>query len=91
MSGTNGQPRSRPQYNKRYPPQPGDQEQGEWSHENLEEMNARFIARMERAFETGQESRASAAREVKLPANSVPRMSTPLTREVQDGLWRSSA
>src|SRR5262245_7055402 len=91
---TNGQPHSlgyRPEYNRHCPVQPGDQEQGLWSREVLEAMNARFVARLETAFAAGRESRASAANEVKLSPISVPRMSTPLTREIQDSLWRSSA
>jgi len=52
---------------------------------------AQFVAAMERAFELGLESRASAAGQVKLAASTGPRWTTPLTREIQEGLWRSSA
>jgi hypothetical protein len=54
-------------------------------------MDARFVAAMERAFELGLENKASAASQVALPASSGPRWTTPLTREIQEGLWRSSA
>jgi len=54
-------------------------------------MNAQFVAALERAFACGLESRASAAGQVKLPVSLGPRWVTPLTREIQEGLWRSSA
>jgi len=69
----------------------GDEQDGPWSREQLVEMDARFVAALERAFELGLESRASAANQVKLPASTGPRRVTPLTREIQEGLWRSSA
>ena len=68
----------------------GDERDGLWSHEQLEEMNARFTERLEEAFRLGLESRASAAGQVKLPVSPVPRRVTPLVREIQDGLWRSA-
>jgi hypothetical protein len=70
---------------------PEDPEPGPWSREALETMNARFSERLEEAFRLGLESRASAANEVKLRPSSGPRWSTPLTREIQEALWRSSA
>ena len=69
----------------------GDERDGLWTREQLEQMNANFVAALESAFELGLESRASAAGQVKLPASPSPRRVTPLTREVQEGLWRSSA
>ena len=69
----------------------GDERDGPWSREQLEEMNARFTERLEEAFRLGLESRASAANQVKLPASTGPRRVTPLPREIQEGLWRSSA
>ena len=69
----------------------GDERDGPWTREQLIEMDARFVAALERAFELGLESRASAAGQVKLPVSPVPRWVTPLPREVQEGLWRSSA
>jgi hypothetical protein len=54
-------------------------------------MNARFVDRLEQAFELGLENRKSAAGQVKLPASTGPRWVTPLTREIQESLWRSSA
>jgi len=42
------------------PPQPGD-EQGAYTHERLIAMNEKFVARVERAFETGKESRQARA------------------------------
>src|SRR5262249_6488712 len=71
--------------------EPGDERDGLWSREQLLEMNARFTERLEEAFRLGLESRASAASQVKLPASTGPRWATPLTREIQEGLWRSSA
>ena len=65
--------------------------EGTWTRERLEQMNARFTERLEQAFELGLESRESAASQVKLPVNPSPRWVTPLTREIQEGLWRSSA
>ena len=70
---------------------PGDPELGTWSREALEAMNARFSAALEHAFELGLESRASAPCQVKLPVSLGPRWVTPLTREIREGLWRSSA
>ena len=70
---------------------PGDPELGTWSREQLEAMNARFTERLEEAFRLGLESRASASNQVKLPVSLGPRWVTPLTREIQEGLWRSSA
>jgi hypothetical protein len=70
---------------------PGDPELGTWSREALETMNARFSERLEEAFRLGLESRASAASRVKLPVTTGPRWVTPLPREIQEGLWRSSA
>ena len=71
-------------------PIPGD-ECETWTREQLVEMNARFVDRLEQAFELGLESRESAAGQVKLPVSLGPRWVTPLTREIQEGLWRSSA
>jgi hypothetical protein len=39
----------------------GDEQEGIWSRERLEEMNQRFVERLERAFETGTENRQAAA------------------------------
>ena len=69
---------------------PGD-ECETWTREQLETMNALFIAPLEQAFELGLESRASAAGQVQLKPTFGPRWTTPLTREIQEGLWRSSA
>jgi len=68
-----------------------DELDGLWSRERLIEMNARFTERLEEAFRLGLESRESAAGQVKLPASPGPRRVTPLTREIQEGPWRSSA
>jgi hypothetical protein len=70
---------------------PADELNGSWSREQLEAQNATFAAALERAFELGLESRESAADQVKLPVSLGPRWVTPLTREIQEGLWRSSA
>ena len=37
-------------------PEPGDEAVGEWSPEQLERMNALFVACLERAIATGSES-----------------------------------
>src|SRR5262249_16477651 len=71
-------------------PMPGD-ECETWTREQLLEMNARFAAALDKAVELGLESRKSAAGQVALPASSGPRWVTPLTREIREGLWRSSA
>jgi hypothetical protein len=70
--------------------EPDDELDGIWTRERLLEMDAHFVAALEKAFELGLESRESAAGQVKLPV-SRPRWVTPLTREIQEGLWRSSA
>jgi len=68
---------------------PYDLENGTWTSEQLIEMDMRFVAALERAFELGLESRESARREVKLPATRTVRLSTPLPLEI--GLLRSAA
>jgi hypothetical protein len=40
--------------------EPGDVRYGDWSREQLQEMDALFVARVEAAFEAGLESRAAA-------------------------------
>ena len=67
-----------------------DELDGLWSRERLIEMNTRFAERLEEAFRLGLESRESAAGQVKLVSLG-PRWVTPLTREIREGLWRSSA
>jgi hypothetical protein len=69
---------------------PDDERWGGWSREELEHMNGRFAATLEEAFASGLESRASAAAQVKLPANGGPRFVVPLCPVVRDALWRSS-
>ena len=69
----------------------GDPEFGTWSRETLEAMNARFAERLEEAFRLGLERRESAANQVRFPVSPGPRWVTPLPREIQEGLWRSSA
>jgi hypothetical protein len=64
MSASNGKRnRGRVPYvsGKQTPWQPGDQEQGQWTHERLLAMDRRFCERVERAFENGSEHRQSAA------------------------------
>jgi hypothetical protein len=70
---------------------PGDEQHGAWPHERLLEMDAHFSAALEHAFELGLERRESAAGQVKLPASPGPRWAISLPREIQEGLWRSSA
>ena len=45
---------------------PLDEVEGNWSREQLETMNDRFVAAMEAAFDAGLESRASASATVKM-------------------------
>lgn len=71
--------------------QPLGEDEGPWTREELEAMDSAFVAKLEAAFESGLEKRSSAANTVKLPRTSAPRFSTPLTKEICDGLWRSSA
>src|SRR5262249_50965493 len=68
-----------------------EDERETWTREQLEAMDARFSAALEEAFRLGLESRESAAGQVKLPVSLGPRWVTPLTREIREGLWRSSA
>jgi hypothetical protein len=60
--------------------------EGTWTREQLEAMDALFVAALEKAFALGLESRASAAGQIKLPASSGPRRSTPLCPAVWDAL-----
>jgi len=66
-----------------------DAKHGTWTREELEAMNVRFVAALERAFELGLECRQSARHQIKLPASPGPRWSTPLLPEI--GLLRSAA
>src|SRR5262249_40994387 len=99
LAATRSRDRTRPCADISCPPmrlshalyEPGDERDGSWSREQLLDMDARFVTALERAFELGLESRTSAAGQVKLPVSPIPRRVTPLTREVQEGLWRSSA
>ena len=43
--------------------EPDDRRHGDWTRAQLEKMNARFIAAVERAFRRGREHRQSAAAE----------------------------
>src|SRR5262249_26245610 len=43
------------------PPQPGDEQVGDWSHAQLVRMHNRFRARLLRAFKRGKEKRQAAA------------------------------
>jgi hypothetical protein len=44
------------------PPQPGDGAEGTWSRDELLQMDARFIARVQRAIARGEEHAATAKR-----------------------------
>jgi hypothetical protein len=70
---------------------PDDERHGDWSREQLVEMDGHFSAAMEQAFACGLESRESARREVKLPASAGPRFIAPLCPMIRDGLLRSAA
>jgi hypothetical protein len=54
-------------------------------------MNDRFTAALERAFEFGLESRASAAGQIAFKRSIRPRFVMPLCPIVRDGLLRSAA
>jgi hypothetical protein len=71
--------------------EPEDRQQGQWPRDKLEDMDARFVAKMEWAFQWGHERRASAANAVELPTSPTPRFSAPLCPEVWAGLLRTSA
>jgi hypothetical protein len=66
----------------------GDELDGLWSHDQLVEMNARFVAALEKAFAAGLERRSSAAGQVRLRPTLGPRFVAP---PLPDGLWRSAA
>jgi hypothetical protein len=51
--------------------EPGDEQNGGWSREQLEIMNARFTERLEEAFRLGLESRTSTAGQVKFPTSPI--------------------
>src|SRR5262249_17601336 len=70
---------------------PADELDGSWTREQLVEMNARFAAALEQAFLQGWEHRERARREIKLPPTLGPRWAPPLTRQIQEGLWRTSS
>jgi hypothetical protein len=71
--------------------EPDDELNGIWTREQLLEMNARFVDRLEQAFKLGLESRKSAAGQVKLPASSGAVQVTPLCPTIWSGLLRSAA
>ena len=75
----------------RTPYEPDDELDGSWTREQLEQMDAAFTTALEQAFTCGLESRASAAGQVQLKPTLGPRWTTPLTREIQEALWRSAA
>jgi hypothetical protein len=62
-----------------------------WTRQELEAMNARFVAQLEQAFELGLESRASAAGQIKLPVTAGAVQVTPLCPSVWAALLRSAA
>ena len=66
---------------------PDDERSGLWSRDELEQMYAAFVAALERAFELGLESRASAAAQVRVCASLRPRFVAP---PCPDGLLRSA-
>jgi len=59
-------------------PQPGDEQQGGWSREQLLGMNDRFAAQLERAFASGRERRSSASACVRPGAGDRDRLLVPL-------------
>jgi hypothetical protein len=54
------------QYFRDAPPQPGDEQVGDWSHAQLT-LDNRFRARLLRAFESGKENRQAAANRIAAP------------------------
>jgi len=57
--------------------EPDDRRHGDWTRAQLEKMNARFIAAVERAFHRGRERRQSAA------AEFVSRVDQPTSQPVR--------
>ena len=55
-------------------PLPGDEVCGDWSREQLERMDSRFVAAVELAFANGLESRASASATVRIGRNGSRRL-----------------
>ena len=53
--------RSMYEFSQTAEPEPGDEAVGEWSPEQLDRMNARFVERVERAIAAGDESPQGAA------------------------------
>jgi hypothetical protein len=54
-------------------------------------MDARFVKRLEWAFQWGHESRTSAAAQVELPTTCGLRLSVPLCPDIWAALLRTSA
>src|SRR5262245_49530730 len=50
--------------------EPGDEQVGDWSRSELENMDSRFVAAVEQAFASGRESRAAAAATVRVESSS---------------------
>jgi hypothetical protein len=73
------------------PPQPGDEQNGGWTRDQLVEMNKRFADQLEQAFACGLESRESAAGQVKLSVSLAPRFVMPICQTAWDALLRSPA
>src|SRR5262249_8327390 len=61
---------------------------GGWTKEQLEAMDACFVAVLERAFELRLENRESARREIKVPSGPIPRTSWPLPPTIWCALLR---
>jgi len=62
--------RSTYEFSRTAKPEPGDESVGQWSPEQLERMNALFVARLERALATGSESASAAQATVVDPTTS---------------------
>jgi hypothetical protein len=88
MSDINGQPRARGGRPSHDDFVLSDQD-GPWSYDQLQAMNAEFIAKIEQAFESGRDRRSSAENEVKV-RTAMPRGVSPLTKEIWAGLLRSN-
>jgi hypothetical protein len=61
-------------------PEPGDERHGDWTRAELAEMDGRYVAAVEAAFEEGLESRAAAAATV--------RVTKPTEEEAIEAAWK---
>jgi hypothetical protein len=61
---------------------PNDTLDGTWTREQLEEMNDRFVAALEQAFQSGQECRSSASAEFSGASNGSLELARQRSRQL---------